>query len=549
MDYYLFIVLVLSFLAGGLASAACTPLVTRLSCRLGILDSPKAGKIHKRETPLAGGLAIFLAFHFVWWLCSFLNSDVIPDSSAQLPQSLFLLATSFLIIVGLLDDIRGLSAPVKLVGQTSASILLVVGGARLSTSLGIVIPISLDIALSIFFLLSFINAFNLIDGLDGLATGIGGLVALSLGGVFLLSGSLECALLCFTLSGACLGFLKYNLHPAKVFLGDTGSMFLGFTLSGICLFNAPQQSSILCISSLILLSAVPLFDTMLAIWRRSCKRLLGIWERSVASGSKGIMTGDLEHVHHRIVESGLSQRNTSASLWLVTALLGLLCVLAAGHDTLAFEMLALSACTAVTIGLGVLARREIQSTRQILSYSLINQRSDSLALIITTLVDIAALSCCLILSLVIGQYTQTQHGAEAQSSISQLVLVCCSLIGISLLAGLIPAQQHVSASQKSIVTIATESLLALGMIALLLIGNSMESLSALEMQTLLFVAVATTYFSIAKAYSSKVVFNTRKMELPSGMKRKKQPIRPAVRRFQQPGMEASSVRLHSEHSR
>jgi hypothetical protein len=435
-----------------------------------------------------------------------------------------------------------MSAWIKLAGQTSASVLLVAGGARLSTSLGISIPIGMDIGLSIFFLLLFINAFNLIDGLDGLATGIGGLVALSLGGVFLLLGSLECAFLCFTLSGACLGFLKYNLHPAKVFLGDTGSMFLGFTLSGICLFNAPQQSSTLCICSLIILSAVPLFDTMLAIWRRSCRRLLAIWEKSLASGVKGIMTGDLEHVHHRLVESGVSQRNTSASLWLVTALLGFLCVVAASAQTFAFELLALTACTALTIGLAVLARREIQSTKEILSYSLIHQRRDALALVITTIIDIVALTSCLVVSILIGQFAQIEYGAVAQETISRLVVVCCSLIALSLVVGLLPSHRP-KEDYKSVVTTLTESLLALGMIALLLMGNAMDGLSSLEMQTLLFVALATTYFSVAKAYSSKIESEERRMELPTGMCRKKQAIRPTPKKFSHPNMEAAHASL------
>jgi UDP-N-acetylmuramyl pentapeptide phosphotransferase/UDP-N-acetylglucosamine-1-phosphate transferase len=520
-------------------------LATKVSRKLGILDCPREGKIHTKETPLAGGISIFLAFHLVWWLSYTLQTGHSFESINSIPQALFLLASSFLVIVGLLDDVRGLSAWIKLSGQTAASVLLVAGGARLSTSLGIFIPIGLDIGLSIFFLLSFINAFNLIDGLDGLATGIGGLVALSLGGVLLLLGSLECAVLCFILSGACLGFLKYNLHPAKVFLGDTGSMFLGFTLSGICLFNAPQQSSTLCICSLIILSAVPLFDTMLAIWRRSCRRLLSIWQKSLAAGAKGIMTGDLEHVHHRLVESGVSQRNTSASLWLVTALLGFLCVIAASAESFAFELLALTACTALTIGLAVLARREIQSTREILFYSLIHQRSDSLALIVTTMVDIAALSSCLVVSLLIGQFAQIEYGAIAQQSISRLVTVCCSLIALSLLVGILP-NHRIKDEHKSIITTMTESLLALGMLALLTTANAMNGLSDLEMQTLLFVALSTTYFSVAKAYSSKVESKERKMELPSGVRRRKYAIRPTPKEFSRSNLDSTRSSIPSD---
>jgi hypothetical protein len=173
----------------------------------------------------------------------------------------------------------------------------------------------LDHILVVIWLLGVINAFNLIDGLDGLASGLACISAVGLCGIFILGHSPGNVLVLMGLIGACLAFLRYNLHPASIFLGDTGSMFLGFMLGTISLDTCTKNTFLLSLAIPMLVLGVPIYDTMLAIWRRSVRRMWVPDETSSGkTRQKGIMQPDLDHLHHRLLKSGLSTRRVAVVL-------------------------------------------------------------------------------------------------------------------------------------------------------------------------------------------------------------------------------------------
>jgi UDP-N-acetylmuramyl pentapeptide phosphotransferase/UDP-N-acetylglucosamine-1-phosphate transferase len=229
------------------------------------------------------------------------------------PSSLILLVT------GLFDDIRGLSAWKKLAGQIVAASWVAFSGTQFGEFLGYHLPPLLDNILAILWVLGVINAYNLIDGLDGLASGLALISATGLCGILLFEHHSGFVLPLLALMGGCLAFLRYNFHPATIFLGDTGSMCIGFTLGVVSLQTFTKNTFFLAMTVPLLILGVPIYDALLAIWRRSVRKYLvaGDIENPTASG--GIMTADLEHLHHRLSRSGLSTRRVAMILFVINA--------------------------------------------------------------------------------------------------------------------------------------------------------------------------------------------------------------------------------------
>ncbi len=210
-----------------------TPVVRSLANRLGAVDLPNERRPHKRPTARGGGLAVVLGVH-VACLMGFFLPGLQPGGSLNLHwYQHFALASLVLLLVGIVDDVRGLPPWPKLMGQTLAAFLAALSGTRFGTLFGYALPWALDCALVVFWIVAVINAFNLIDGLDGLASGLAIISAVGLCGVLVLGAQAGNMLLLVALIGACLAFLRYNFHPASIFLGDTGSMFLGFVITQV----------------------------------------------------------------------------------------------------------------------------------------------------------------------------------------------------------------------------------------------------------------------------------------------------------------------------
>lgn len=292
-----------------------TPLVRKLALRIKAVDRPDARKVHKGVMPSLGGLAICLGF----WTAILLTQELSRETIGLLLGGIMIVA------LGILDDTRGISPRVKLAGQVLAAVTALVCGIRvefLTSPIEGIISLQVlgfDIlvyVITILWIIGVTNAVNLIDGLDGLAAGVSSIAAITLGIVSILEGRQEAAGIAFILGASTLGFLKYNFHPAKIFMGDTGSMFLGFNLSVIAIIGLTKSATVISLFLPIVILGIPIADTFFAIIRRYFK-------------GKPIFSPDKDHLHHRLLALGLSHKHTVIAMYGVSAFLGASAVLTA----------------------------------------------------------------------------------------------------------------------------------------------------------------------------------------------------------------------------
>ncbi|MFN4179662.1 MAG: glycosyltransferase family 4 protein [Armatimonadota bacterium] len=305
----------LAFLIATTVSIVITPLSIQWAQRLGIIAKPSSRKIHREPVPSWGGVSLAIAI-LSGTLGSWLLLKAIPDHALGV-----LLGLVVIVIVGTLDDRSSLSPGAKLIGQIVAAILPIAFGLRiafinnpfgegymfLSTWQGWL--------LTIFWIVALTNALNLIDGLDGLAAGVSFFASLTL--AFLAAGQklFPIAAAFAAIAGACMGFLPYNFHPARVFMGDTGAMALGYLFATLSIMGAVKSVaalSVLFMTGMVL--AYPILDTAFAIARRWLK-------------GRPIFSADREHLHHRLLDSGFDQRQAVLVLYALTLVFCLLALL------------------------------------------------------------------------------------------------------------------------------------------------------------------------------------------------------------------------------
>ena len=312
-------------LAFGLAlvlTLVLTPIVREVNRRLGMVDKPGLRRINKVPIPRGGGLALVLGTlgtYAIFQMVMERPLSVGMGGAQLLRQALLSLAIA---LVGLADDRWGLRPQVKLAGQVVVAL-----GTWWWANLGFAclwpdLPPWLDCALTVFWVTGAVNAFNLIDGLDGLASGLALIATLGMAGSLIFVGRSEATYCYFAFAGGLLGFLRYNYNPASVFLGDSGSMFIGFTLSTLPLASHAQNSFLVSVGVPLLAMGVPIFDSSLAILRRSIRRLLRQVAGTSDVGSDRVMTADADHLHHRILRSvGLNHRKAAWILYACAAFL------------------------------------------------------------------------------------------------------------------------------------------------------------------------------------------------------------------------------------
>ncbi len=308
-----------ALLTGFVVTYLLTPRVRSLAQRLGIVDVPQGRHQHARPTARGGGVAVFAGVHAACAVVLLLPWEPFSGGLSVAWWQRFAAASLVLLGVGIIDDLRGVRPWIKLAGQVLAGAVLFLSGSRIGSVFGYELPGWLDGAMTVFWLVAVINAFNLIDGLDGLAAGLAITSALGLCGFFVLSRLPGNTLVLLGLIGACLAFLRYNFHPASIFLGDSGSMFLGLALGAVSLETFTKGTFVLSVTIPLLVLGVPFFDTALAIWRRSIRMLLPRRDPDAAALSRGIMQGDVEHLHHRLAHAGLNARRVAAVLWAANA--------------------------------------------------------------------------------------------------------------------------------------------------------------------------------------------------------------------------------------
>ncbi|MBQ3101361.1 MAG: undecaprenyl/decaprenyl-phosphate alpha-N-acetylglucosaminyl 1-phosphate transferase [Clostridia bacterium] len=298
-----------ALVCAALISFAMTPPVRVLAHKLGAIDIPQDNRrMHKQPIPRLGGLAIYLGF--------VITSLVFLDLSPLLTT--ILLGGTGIVVLGMLDDIFRLRASLKFLVQIGIAFIAVWQGVTIEqiTLFGKTINFGgFSILITVFWIVGLTNAINLIDGLDGLSCGVSTISAFSLLLVAILMGQKpESILMTAILAGACLGFLPFNTNPAKIFMGDTGALFLGYTLSVISVGGVLKLHTVVSVIIPLLIFALPLFDTTFAILRR------------VVHG-KSPFAPDRGHLHHRLIDMGLNQKQTVAVLYATCALLGLSAIL------------------------------------------------------------------------------------------------------------------------------------------------------------------------------------------------------------------------------
>lgn len=300
-------------LLAALLSAALTPLLIHVSRGVGLVDSPTTGKIHLYPTPTAGGLVVFVAFFSTLWGIA-LRMGRSGEMDLRTLGGLTL-ASVLIVALGLYDDVRGAGVWQKLAVQIPAGLLLYLAGFRvdrLTNPFGSEILLGpLALPLTLLWVLTITNALNLIDGLDGLATGIALIATLTLATVGLARGEVLVLVLASTLGGSLLGFVGYNFPPARIFLGDTGSLLLGLLLSAISLVENRKATLAMTLVVPIVAMLIPILDTLWAVVRRVKNR-------------QHLFRGDTDHLHHRLLMLGLPQRRAVLLMWATGAYFGLL---------------------------------------------------------------------------------------------------------------------------------------------------------------------------------------------------------------------------------
>ena len=337
---------VLAFMIALGVALFLTPVVISFARRTGALDAPDARTVHVRPIPRIGGIGIYAAF-----MVSVLVQMSISDLSPELMTSLWgLLAGGTIIVaIGIIDDYRDLPAKVKLLGQIFAACVLVIGfDVRIDVitdPLGDFIYLEyFAIPATIFWVVGLTNTVNLIDGLDGLAAGVSSIAAVTIFLVAMEEGIPFVAMITAALAGSAIGFLYYNFNPARIFMGDTGSMFLGFMLAGISVIGAVKSAATIALIVPILALGLPILDTTFAIVRR-------------ARNHRPIFKPDKGHLHHRLLAHGFTQKQAVLLMYVVSALFGLCALALTAVSTQAALLIILIVAAAVFIGarkLGIL---------------------------------------------------------------------------------------------------------------------------------------------------------------------------------------------------
>ena len=283
-------------------TTATVPFIKKLALYIGAVDKPNSRKVHKKVMPRLGGLSIFLGFLLGYML--FANQTVEMNS--------ILIGSFIIILLGIFDDIKNIKPKYKLAVQLiAASVIAFYGGMVLEeiSAFGFYINFGIfSYPVTLLFVVAMINSINLIDGLDGLAAGIGSIFFLTIGIIaFMLNklGGLD-IVLSFIMLGSTLGFLVHNFYPAKIFMGDTGSMFLGFIISVIALIGLKKVTLTSFVIPLLIL-AVPILDTCFAILRRVINK-------------KSIAQSDRQHLHHQLLKMNFSHRTTVLIIYYINIL-------------------------------------------------------------------------------------------------------------------------------------------------------------------------------------------------------------------------------------
>ncbi len=300
------------FVAGFLLTVFATPVAKKLALRIGAVDTPNERKIHNEIIPRLGGLAIYIGFIVslaIGLLFIYLNKTSVNLT----PIFGIIVGSTIILILGVVDDIKSLQPRTKFFWQMVAALIVYFMGVEISYLTnpfngGFMLPFYISLPLTLFWIVGVTNAINLIDGLDGLAAGVTAISAGTFFFVALTTYSYGAALIMLVLCAASLGFLKFNFFPAKIFLGDSGSLLLGFVLATASIMGVFKTTLVVALIIPLLILGVPIFDTLFAIGRR-------------VKDKQSPFKADNKHIHHMLMRAGFSQREAVLSIYIVCFLL------------------------------------------------------------------------------------------------------------------------------------------------------------------------------------------------------------------------------------
>ncbi len=299
--------ILVAFIVAFIITFSLTPFVKKLAFQIGAVDIPKDNRrMHKKPTARMGGLAIYIGF-----IVSALLFSKIESAIAGI-----LVGSTIIVILGIFDDIYALSAKIKLIFQLAAALCPVIAGVQIDfikvpsviSEYGYIGLGWLAIPVTVIWIVGITNAINLLDGLDGLACGVSSISALTLLFIAIIVGEPTVAFVTSALAGACFGFLPYNFNPAKLFMGDTGALFLGFMLSTVSVQGLFKGYAVISIAAPILILGLTIFDTTSAIIPR-------------LRNHESIMSPDRGHLHHRLVDAGFSQKQAVSIIYILCLIL------------------------------------------------------------------------------------------------------------------------------------------------------------------------------------------------------------------------------------
>jgi len=358
---------VIAFVAALASALVLTPWVMRLAARVGAIDLPNQRKVHKTPTPRMGGVAVFLSLAVGLGVLALLKPTLLTSTwLAGWDGLLLFVALVSVVALGISDDIKNLKPLHKFAGQLVLALIVYFSGFGISIDrtvfAGTVFSLGVfDLPLTLLWIVGVTNALNLIDGLDGLASGVAMIAALTMAPIAFLQGDIATAVVTILLSGALLGFLRYNFNPAKIFLGDSGSLFLGFILSILSLKSSTKTTTGIAILVPILALGLPIMDTFLSMTRRFLNSFLpeNSGTRRLRDALKFIFQPDKAHVHHRLISRGMSTRGAVVVLYVFSAILGIgaFTMTLVSNQTASFILMGV--CLVVFIGVRQLRYREM----------------------------------------------------------------------------------------------------------------------------------------------------------------------------------------------
>jgi len=299
-------------IAAGLVTAIVTPLAIFIAPKVGAMDVPRdKRRVHNKPMPRFGGIAIYAGL--MVGLALF-----VLGKNAHIPA--VMVGCTLICILGAIDDIKGMKPIIKFGGQVVCATVVFAMGLRINFITNWFGEGNMNLGIAVCFLATVVwlagitNAVNLIDGLDGLAAGISAISALSIAYVSYIHGWYVPTMAMMALAGACLGFLPFNFHPAKTFMGDSGSQLLGFAIASLSILGTVKSATLVVVVIPALVLGLPILDTLMAIIRRTIRH-------------QSIGTADKEHLHHRILRAGFGQRRAVLLMYSVSGIMGIVAIL------------------------------------------------------------------------------------------------------------------------------------------------------------------------------------------------------------------------------